>query len=120
DYMSLGAETDSGTQRLTGEHMGTVQFSGNYAVEQNFPVGLGFKFHGQIFIVKVAALISHGEGHHVGEFDKAEFQIFFFGGANRCLTTGAPGDGSGESGKNQRTKNSLLQTFGEKGYIPLL
>ncbi len=45
DDIGLGAIAYGCAQRLAGQHVGTIQFTGDDPVQQHFPVRLGFEFY---------------------------------------------------------------------------
>ena len=75
DDMGLGAEPDRRGKRLTGKHMRPVKLSVDHPIEQNLPVGLRFKSDEKPFILEIPFLIGHSERRHIGQLDKAEFQL---------------------------------------------
>lgn len=74
--MSLGTEADGRTERLTGQHVCAVQFPGDDAVEQDFPVGLRLESYVKSFVFEKAFFIGNCQRSHVGQFDEAELQLF--------------------------------------------
>ncbi len=89
--VGLSAIADGGAQRLARKHVGAVQLTGDDPIQQNFPVGLGFQFDEQPFVHKEALLPGHRQGRHVGQFDEAEFQVWFFRGPDFGLGVGRAG-----------------------------
>ena len=77
DDMSFGAKADRRGQRLTGQHMCAIQRPVDHAVQQNFPVGLGFQGHKQAFVIEKALFVGNGQRRHVCQLDKAKGQLVF-------------------------------------------
>ena len=73
-----GAKTDGRPQRLAGQHMRAVQLAVDDAIEQHLPVGLRFQRDVQPFVLEITLLVGDRQWRHIGEFDKAEFKVFFF------------------------------------------
>ena len=82
DDVRLGAVADSGPQWLARQHVGAIQGAGHDAVQQDFPVGLGFQFHKQALIQEKTLFPGNGQWRHIGQFDEAEFQVWLFGRAD--------------------------------------
>ena len=58
--------------------MRAVQFAVDDAIEQHLPVGLRFQADIQPFVLEITLLVGNRQWRHIGEFDKAEFKVFFF------------------------------------------
>ena len=58
--------------------MRAVQLAINDAIEQHLPVGLRFQADIQPFVLEITLLVGNRQRRHIGEFDKAEFKVFFF------------------------------------------
>ena len=78
DDVCLGAEADRGSDRLTGEHVRSVEFTADDPVEENFPVGLGFEPDIQTFRLKEQLLLGNHQGSTVRELDEAERECVLF------------------------------------------
>jgi hypothetical protein len=78
----LRTKTNCCTQWLTCQHVRAVQLTVDDTVEQHFPVRLRFQCYIQAFVFEIAFFISNSQRCHIGQFDKTEFQFFFFRPAN--------------------------------------
>ena len=76
--MGAGAIPDGRGERLARQHMRAVKGAVDHAVEQDFPIRLCLSGNEQPFVLKIALFIGHGRRGHVGQFDKAEFQLVHF------------------------------------------
>ncbi len=76
DHISLSAKANGRTKRLTGQHVRAVQLTVDDPVEQHLPVGLRLKGDVQAFVFKKALLVGNRQRGHVGQFDKAELEVF--------------------------------------------
>ena len=82
DNVRLRTKTNCCTQWLTCQHVRAVQLTVDDTVEQHFPVRLRFQCYIQAFVFEIAFFISNSQRCHIGQFDKTEFQLFFFRPAN--------------------------------------
>ena len=100
DHVCLGTKTDGGAERLTGQHVCTVQLAHDHAIQQYLPVGLCLKGDVQAFVFEEAFLVGDGQRGHVGEFDKAEFEFDFFrvGGVSDLQAQGREHQQAGDQG----------------------
>ncbi len=73
--MRLGAVADGGGERLAGEHVGAVEFTGDHPVEQHLPVGLRLEGDVEAFVFEEAFLVGDRERRHVGQLDEAELEL---------------------------------------------
>ena len=78
DDVGLGTKADGGTDGLTREHVGSVQFARDDAIEENFPVRLRFEFHNQSLFFEEAFFLGDDERSAIGELDKAKLEVRFF------------------------------------------
>ena len=89
DDVCLRADADGRGNRLAGQHVRAVQFAGDDAVEQNFPVRLRLKRNIKSFVIEIAVLLGNHQRRAVGQFDEAEFEHGFFHGARPQRATPA-------------------------------
>ena len=75
DDVGFGAEADGRAERLAGEHVRAVEFAGDDAIENHFPVRLRLERDVQPFVFEEALLVRDGERRHVGELDEAELEL---------------------------------------------
>ena len=71
----LGTKTNGCTQRLTGQHMRTVEFAINDTIQQHLPVGLRLQCDIQTLVLEITFLVGNRQWRHVCQFDKSEFQF---------------------------------------------
>ena len=84
DDIGFGADTHCGAERLAREHVRTVEFTGDHAIEDDLPVGLWLERDIQAFILEEALFVRDGERRHVGELDEAELELFLLGPLAGC------------------------------------
>ena len=75
DDRCLGAEPDRRPDRLSGQHVGTVQLPVDDSVEQDLPVRLGLDLDVQPFVFEIALLFGDHQRGAVGQLDEAELQV---------------------------------------------
>ena len=80
DDMSLGADADRCGDGLAGEHVCAVKVSGDYVIEQDFPVRLRDDFDLKAFVLEEAFFLGYDERSAIGKLDKAELKGVLFDG----------------------------------------